>query len=133
LYGQKNNIRNEKNLTNYSQYGSGFDSENKVIRNNQRYMMYFFQQVCTFKSARDGNLRDWFEVLNELIAQYLTTGKIKFKPAPRCIGGGSGANKINLCTNQLDDVNDYLDMLERDLEFLLDNIMSGAVNRVLVM
>ena len=76
------------------------DNDDKIIRGGRQYyqndraetrrkqmmMKHFFTQVCTFKSARDNNLRDWFEVLNELFAQYITTGKIKFKPAPESFG-----------------------------------------------
>lgn len=56
-------------------------------RANQLRYMNFWQQVGTFKSARDANIRDWFEVLNELFAQYLTTGTLKFNPLPRVING----------------------------------------------
>lgn len=121
-YGEQSTRQGERGL-----YGN---------RTSQRLMIHFFQEVCTFKSAREHNLRDWFEVLNELIAQYLTTGKIKFKPAPRCFGGGSGANKIRRCIkNQedLEDVNDNLEMMGRDMGTLIDDILSSVVNGILVM
>ena len=56
------------------------------VRVEQLMLKHFFTKVCTFKSARDNNLRDYFEVLNELFAQYVTTGKIKFNKAPQKFG-----------------------------------------------
>lgn len=112
------------------------NSRGEDNRKKQLSMLYFFYEVSTFKSARERNIRDWFEILNELIAQYLTTGKIKFKPAPRCFGGGSFANKQRYCIKndeELSDVNDELEMLGRDLGFMLDDMLGAAVNSVFVM
>jgi hypothetical protein len=116
---------------------SGFNSEGgyEGKRKKQRAMMYFFYEVATFKSARDRNLRDWFEILNELLAQYLTTGKIKFNKAPRCFGGGAFGNKQNYCCKQedLEELNDHLQMLGRDIGFMFDDMLGATVNSVLVM
>jgi hypothetical protein len=102
-------------------------------RKNELTMLFFFQTVCTFKSARDKNIRDWFEVLNELIAQYLTTGKIKFNPAPKTFGGGAFGNKQQFYCQDQQEVNDILEMLARDMGFMIDDILSTVVNGVLVM
>lgn len=70
---------------NTSYYGN--DSYAKV-RQKQNILRYFAQSVGTMKSARDGNLRNFYEFHHELFAQYLTTGSITFKPLPRSIVTG---------------------------------------------
>ena len=104
-------------------------------RANQLAMLYFFYEVATFKSARERNVRDWFEILNELIAQYLTTGKVKFKQAPRSFGGGAGANKqyFHTSAENIEEVNDIIETLARDMQYLIDDIFSSLINAVLVM
>jgi hypothetical protein len=115
-----------------------FSFRDKIsIRNQQLAMLYFFYEVATFKSARDRNIRDWFEILNELIAQYLTTGKIKFKQAPKFFGGrGRFRNNIAYRIKSEEDwqeVNDYLSSLARNMEYMIDNILSSMVGKILVM
>lgn len=131
LYG-KNNMPNSDDAMTKSAWTEG---ENRNGRGNfnsgrvsQLTMIHFFQMVCTFKSARDHNLRDWFEVMNELIAQHLTTGSIKFNKAPQVFGG---KNKYR--TQNVDEVNEHLEMLARDMQQTIDDILSTAVNSVLVM
>lgn len=113
----------------YNKFGLS-DNERSISANrlDQLTMLHFFQRVCTFKSARDNNIRDWFEVLNELIAQYLTTGKIKFNNAPQCFG-----TRIKYCTTKIVEVNQALDTLSRDMQFMIDNILSSVQNSILVM
>lgn len=48
---------------------------NKILR-------LLYQQLGTMKSAREGKLRNEYEFYYELLAQYLLTGSIKFKPVP---------------------------------------------------
>jgi hypothetical protein len=43
----------------------------------------FLREVCTFKSARDHNIRNPYEVTHECLAQYMLTGKIVFKNIPK--------------------------------------------------
>jgi hypothetical protein len=121
-----------------SDYGlQGFSTNERQIlsnRRNQLAMLYFFYEISTFRSARERTVRDWFEILNELIAQYLTTGKIKFKPAPKSFGGGAGASKQGYALRgDYEDVNDMVQTLARDMEFLIDDIFSSLVNSVMVM
>jgi len=98
-------------------------------RQNQLTMLHFFQHVATFKSARDKNLRDWFEVLNELIAQYLTTGKIKFNKAPQSFGG----RERKYYLKNAEDANDEIETLARDMQYMIDGIMGSLVGSILVM
>jgi hypothetical protein len=44
--------------------------------------------ICTFKSARDGNLRNTFEALHELLSQYIFTGKLTFADIPKSVKVG---------------------------------------------
>jgi len=43
------------------------------------------QAICTFRSARENNLRNPMEAIHELFAQYIITGTLKFNPLPRSI------------------------------------------------
>ena len=99
-------------------------------RKDQLMMKHFFQHVATFKSARDGKIRDWFEVLNELIAQYVITGEIKFNPAPRCFGTKTTGK---YCAQDIEEVNEHLETLSRDMEYMIDDILNSAVNKIYVM
>lgn len=101
-------------------------------RKFQLIMLQFFYQVATFKSARDKNIRDWFEILNELGAQYLTTGKIKFNQAPNIIELKGPKGFIYRCSD-LEAVNDLLNSLENTMMYYIDIIMSNACNRIYLM
>jgi hypothetical protein len=104
----------------------------KRSRNHELMMKNFFQKVCTFRSAREGIIRDWFEVINELFAQYITTGSIKFNAPPSefAIGGYRG-NKYRI--KDADAVNEILGMLSRDLGFYFDDMLSAAYGKILIM
>ncbi len=125
LYNNKNFI----NINGYQPSRQGYESR----RRQELTMMYFFHKVATFKSARDKNLRDWFEVLNELIAQYITTGHIKFNEAPQCFGNEGGRNRVQYCTKDLEEANESIQTLARDMEYMIDNIFSVAVGNIFVM
>lgn len=110
----------------YSGYGQG------APRQSQLMMKHFFQKVATFRSAREGIIRDWFEVLNELGAQHLTTGKVKFNKAPVSFA----ANRVNYVIkdkDSLEDVNDELDTLANTMEYAIDDIFSSLCGKILVM
>lgn len=110
------------------------DNERRIFtdRKSQLAMKAFFTKICTFKSARENKIRDWFEVLNELIAQYITTGKIKFNEPPRAFGsrysGYYYARK-----EELEDLDQRVDMLSRDMEMMIDDILSSSAGKIFVM
>jgi len=93
-------------------------------RNFQLFMKNFFQEVGTFKSARDRKIRDWFEVFNELGAQYMITGNIKFKELPRCVKSGrrnycaQGDVEYSEAESALDAIGYYY---KSELQKMLDN------------
>jgi hypothetical protein len=98
-------------------------------RNQQLLIKHIGQKICTFRSAREGIIRDWFEILNELIAQCVITGTIKFNEPPNEI-------KYNRSTYRLKDKEEafsILSNLERDMKYMIDDILSSAVNRIFVM
>lgn len=104
-------------------------------RRNQLLYKHFFTKVCTFRSAREDSLRDWFEVLNELFAQWVITGDIKFNQAPASFGTkgafGSGTG-MYYCTDQ-ESADDYLHSLRNTLLYYFDDLMGEATNQILVM
>lgn len=116
-------------------YGSS-EREQRSTRKNQQMLTQFFRQVCTFKSARDNNIRDWFEVLHELFAQYITTGKIKFNPAPKKFGTkqafGNGTGEFHLRGNA-EDVEGQLNSLANTLVYYFDEMLDDVGNDILIM
>ena len=129
-YTQKEFPSSEKEMTDR---GSYYDRKSpQETRMPQLVMLKFFHEVGGFRSAREGNIRDWFEVMNELIAQYLTTGKIKFRPAPARFGSG-GTKRFSYSTREVDEVNDHLATLARDMQYYIDNAIGMFANRILVM
>lgn len=127
-YGQNDFPESEDQLTGNYRLNSRESSRKKQLA-----MLYFFFDVATFKSARDRNIRDWFEVLNELVAQYITTGHIKFNNAPQSFGNKGGKNSMRFHTNDPGEVTDMLHTLARDMEYMIDNILSNAVGSIYVM
>src|SRR6478752_2237420 len=65
----------------------GHDSYRKLDQNN-RTMVNFYQTIGTMRSARTGEIRNEFEFLLELLAQYMLTGSIKFNPLQRSFKNG---------------------------------------------
>ncbi len=127
-YGKDSFPDSERHLTN-----RGYDEHSaQKSRRDQLTLLSLFYEVGSFKSARDRNIRDWFEVLNELIAQYLTTGKIKFRPAPKSFGQ-KGPKGFMHYSQETQDVDDILDTLGRDMAYYIDNMLGGVSNGVLVM
>lgn len=98
-------------------------------RTHELLLKNISQQICTFKSARDGNLRDWFEALNELGAQYVTTGSIKFNTPPPQLKSGTTV----LYLKDSEEASSLLDMLGRDMGYMIDGILGSAVGDILVM
>jgi hypothetical protein len=131
-YGVADFPDSERKLDGASMYSQ--ESRNK--RNKQLIMKKFFSMVCTFRSAREDNIRDWFEVTNELFAQYVTTGKIKFNAPPQKFGSarafGNGTGEFYL-RGDAEAVSDSLGSLSRTLEYYFDELLSDACSGILVM
>ena len=102
---------------------------NRSNRNSQLLMKNFFQQVATFRSAREGIIRDWFEVLNELIAQYLTTGKIRFNDVPKSFK----SNRSLYICKDVAEANQLLNSLANTMEYAIDSMLHTTHNNIYVM
>lgn len=103
-------------------------------RKSQLTMLNFFYHIATFKSARDKKIRDWFEILNELIAQYLTTGRIKFNRPPESFKvntrNGNQTYKVN---DDMAEVTQMVETLARDIQYMIDGILHTTHNSIFVM
>lgn len=121
---------NVSNFPKSSKHMYGVMTRNN-IRPNQLTYRDFFYAIGTFKSAREKKLRDWFEVCNELIAQYLTTGKITFNKAPLYFG--VRGRKYYTNKDDLDDINDYLDSVARTIDYYIDMLFGSLYGSILVM
>ena len=100
-------------------------------RRDQLLMKHLSHAIGTFKSARDNNLRDYFEVYNELFAQYLITGSITFNELPKTFKAG----RQNIAVRDEEAYDELKDLgsLERTIEYYFAEILSEAEPYILVM
>jgi len=114
---------------------SGSSFNNRVnIREKQLIMKNFFQEVATFKSARDKKLRDWFEVINELGAQYIITGKVEFKDPPKSFK----ANRRTYAMDSNDrivysEVENYLESMADYFSNKMDRMLTAYTGKIFIM
>lgn len=101
-------------------------------RQNQLMFRSFWHAIGTFKSARDRNLRDYFEVYNELIAQYMITGKIKLNELPKSFKHGRHGQVSVIDKEAYEELKD-LDRYAYSIELHCDWLLSEALGRILVM
>lgn len=97
------------------------------------------QQLGSMKSARDNNLRSWFEFAYELLAQYMLTGKITFKPLPNQLvtklapfGRKETRRTMSPETQKMYNNHD-LEYYAEELQSMLDNVLDRAVGKIFVM
>lgn len=109
-------------------------------KRNRKIRKELGHSLGTFKSARDKNLREDFEFVNEIIAQYIITGKIKFnKDLPRILatsyvwGRASGPYKRNVSESEKEDMGYYIENAERELEYAIDDALNNAIGNIYVM
>lgn len=96
--------------------------------------------VGTMRSVRMNNLRNFYEFIYELLAQYIITGKIKFNPLPKALlvrkrmAWGRPANQYKYADD--DDLKDWDTELQGYIdkyEGCLDTIFNGLVGKIFVM
>lgn len=102
-------------------------------REKQLAFRAFFTKIATFRSARKNQIRDWFEVMNELIAQYLTTGKITFNEPPRHFGSKYSGYFNVKDDEDYQDAKDLVEGLARSMEWMIDDILGSCVNKIFIM
>jgi hypothetical protein len=95
------------------------------------------QQIGTMKSARDNNLRTWYEFAYELFAQYLLTGKIKLKALEPVLVTKikNWGHKDTRVSDEgfREDYNSNLRYFEEELENLIDNVLGTAIGSIFLM
>lgn len=122
-----------KTLSTYGQLSSfqHYERKRRQSRNYQLLFKHLFHKIGTFRSAREKKLRDWFEVFNEVGAQYLITGGVKFNEAPKCIGA-----RDEYCANDeflLDQANDGIKAMGSYFTRKMDKMLDVAVGKIFVM
>lgn len=107
------------------------------LRKKQNILRYFAQTVGTMKSARDKNLRNFYEFHHELLAQYLTTGKIAFNPLPRAIVTGYTYGRPQYrglrYPDNFEAAQEEMTTLTQEYAHYAENLLSSCVGRVFVM
>lgn len=106
-----------------------------VNREYQIAMRHLYETIGTFKSARDKNLRDYFEFHYELFTQYLKDGSIKFNSLPDVliVGHGSYGSKKQRRLLNRESAEENLDELSRDYHYYAENVLSDCVGKIFVM
>jgi hypothetical protein len=129
------NVYNMRGYTSVHGTMSAYDTQrNEQIRNTQLRMIHLFQELCTFKSAREKNIRDYFEIYNELFAQYVIEGAVRFNKLPKTIGGtGWGKYPLYSDDDTREDYQDSVDTFANTLNYYFSQLMNEAGKGILVM
>lgn len=126
-YGRKDLPTTYDKMSGFSSYRDG---NRDRVRNNQLFFKHLMTQLCTFRSARENVVRDWFEILHELFAQYITTGKVKFNAPPQ----KAGTPKTGVYYLKDKEEAEYVvQTMENTMEYLFDDMISEATGSILVM
>lgn len=116
----------------YSQ-GYGDDS----YRSYRKAIELLCNQIGTFKSARDFNLRNPFEFHCELLAQYLKTGEAKFNKLPSSLITGYAAfgrkQTAGISPEKLTDAQEILDDFARDYPYYAETALGSIIGDIFVM
>jgi hypothetical protein len=106
------------------------------LRKSELVLRHFYEQIGTFKSARDKDLREHFEFTFECLAQFLTTGAVKFNKLGRCIriGTAGWGRAETRCASEHDVeyANRELDDLAEFLTSEFENALDRAVGHIFV-
>lgn len=115
-------------------------SNPSTYRRNRKIKKELGHSLGTFKSARDRNLREEFEFVNEIIAQYIITGNIKLNrelpqilPTSYAWGKASGPYKRKLSESEKEDLGYYIENAESELEYAVDDALNNAIGSIFVM
>ena len=110
--------------------------------NRIRELVYrgFWEQLGTFRSAREKNLREQFEMLNECFAQYLIQGEVKFNPPPTQFtfnaGPRYGNHKLYASLQDQESISEaaqHVETMARTLTYQLDAMVGAHIGDVFVM
>lgn len=110
-----------KNLDEYD-----FNTQNKLV-------LAFLHGIGTFKSARDKKIRASFEFYNELIAQYIITGGIRFNPLPEIFKYRNTTHKLTDNQENREHAQWLLDGMAEMAEHDIEVTLHAAVGKIFVM
>jgi len=85
----------------------------------------FLHEICTFRAAREKNIRNPAEVPLELLAQYMVTGRVRFNEFPKHFRYG---NKSFGFRGTEEERKEASRMFGNDLAYELDSFYSTALN-----
>lgn len=116
-------------------FGYGDTEQRQQQRRAQLTMIHLFQELCTFRSAREKKIRDYFEIYNELFAQYVIEGRIRFNPLPQRFGvSGWGKYPVRAKSKEtLEEYQSVVDGLARTLDYYFRELLDEASKGVLLM
>ncbi len=140
--GQKNNVTHffdeatrEFNriisdvMKQYNMAPAGYRSEPLMSTNS----LPLISAVCSFKAARENNLRNPFEAIFDLFAQYIFLGKIKFNDIPTSIKWKRATYTYNGNADYDYDNRSIKDDLAGELQDFFETALHYAVGRIYVM
>jgi len=107
-------------------YGFWKDGEQKNYRQFQTLLLNLAKSLGTMKSARTGNIFRLGEFTHELLAQYITTGKIKFNDFPKQVPHSYAWGRPQGPFQRGDGSEDLRDLeleLMNDCDWLLDSMI----------
>lgn len=108
------------------------------VRWNSDYMpsngplLGFLHAVCTFRSARERNIRAPFEAILECLAQYMTTGRISFNEAPARFRYGNQVYRLR-DADDVEYVNRMLDGMFYQLKDYFEASIGYSEGKIFVM
>jgi hypothetical protein len=70
-------------------YGRREQHDRFVLPRGGHPVLGFLRAACTFRSARENNIREGGEVVHESLAQYMFTGKVRFGDIPKSFKYGN--------------------------------------------
>jgi len=120
----------------YKYMGNG--EENSFEPDSNEIARQVFQQLGSFKSARDKKITRPYEFYYELFAQYLITGEIKFNPFPKelIVGSlpyGRKDTRHVKYEESLEMWNRDLEIYAGDIESRIANVLHSIVGKTLLM
>jgi hypothetical protein len=116
-------------------YPESYEALSRSNRKFQLLFKYLFHAIGTFRSARENKLRDWFEVINEIGAQYIITGDVKFNKLPKTIGPKGFGREYHLTNDDLmvDQAEEAIESMGSYVKMKMDRLLKEAVGTIVVM
>lgn len=115
---------------------NNYDYDRKKEISDEKKVVQIAYAIGTMKSARDRNLSRFPEFVHELMAQYMLTGDIKFKPLPEKILVGHAWGRPQHRSISADDAhyNQYIvDEIAEFAKYIFDELLDDAVGGIYIM